>query len=100
MSRELRISKKQFNDLMKSLKSIESNLDLLVRLQKANLPKPKITTEEKKVLKLCDKKHTVSDMMKKIGKTETNVNKLLSLLRGKGVIRSVKKKDKLVYERI
>jgi len=85
---------------MKSLKSIESKLDVLVRLQRESMPKPKITTEEKKVLKLCDRKHTMSDIAKKTGKTETNVGYLLSQLRKKGAIRSVKLKGKLVYERI
>ena len=94
------MSKDQFRKLMKSLKSIETKLDILVRLQRASMPKPRITPEEKKILRLCDKKHTIKDMMKETGKTETNVNKLLSLLRKKGCIRSVRLKDKVVYERI
>ena len=94
------MTREQFNKLMKSLKSIESKLDVLVRLQRASMPKPKITTEEKKVLKLCDRKHILSDIAEKTGKTETNVGYLLTQLRKKGAIRSVKVKDKLVYERI
>lgn len=85
---------------MKSLKSIESKLDILVKLQKASMPKSKITPAEDQILKLCDKKHDIQDMMKQTGKTETNVNYLLSQLRKKVLIRSVKVKDKLVYERI
>lgn len=94
------MSKDQFKKLMNSLKRIETKLDILVRLQRASMPKPKITAAEKTILKLCDKKHTIDDMMKETGKTKTNVNKLLSQLRKKGCIRSLKLKDKLVYERI
>jgi len=94
------MSKEQFTKLMKSLKSMESKLDILIRLQRASMPKPEVTTEEKKILKLCDKKHIIEDIMKETGKTKTNVNFLLSQLRTKGLIRSVKLKDKLVYERI
>lgn len=94
------MSKDQFKKLMKSLKSINTKLDILIGLQRASMPKPKVTTEEKKILKLCDKKHTIEDMMQATGKTKTNVNFLLSQLRRKGLIRSVKSKDKLVYGRI
>jgi len=94
------MSKEQFKKLMKSLKSMESKLDILIRLQKASMPKPKITPAEKEILKLCDKKHTINDMMKETGKTETNVNRLLSVLRKKALIKSVSLKDKLVYEKI
>lgn len=94
------MSKEQFRKLMKSLKSIETKLDILVSLQRASMPKPKITREERKILKLCDKKHTIHDIVQKTGKTKTNVNFLLSQLRKKGVIKSVKLKDKLVYGRI
>ena len=100
MSKELVISKKQFKELMNSLKRIETKLGVLVRLQRASMPKPKVTPEEKKILKLCDKKHIIDDMMKETGKTKTNVNFLLSQLRKKGLIKSVRVKDKLVYERI
>lgn len=94
------MSKEQFKKLMRSLKSIESKLDVLVRLQKASMPKPKIGEEEKKIRKLCDRKHTIDDMMKETMKTRTNVQSILTNLRKKGLIRSVKLKDKLVYERI
>lgn len=92
--------KEQFRKLLKSLKSIETKLDILVRLQKASMPKPKITKEERKILRICDKKHTTVDIMKETGKTRTNVDTLLSQLRKKGLIMSVRLKDKVVYERI
>jgi small-conductance mechanosensitive channel len=93
-------TREQINKLLKSLKSIESKLDVLVRLQKASMPKPKIGEEEKKIRKLCDKKHTIDDMVEETKKTRTNVTSILTNLRKKGLIRSVKLKDKLVYERI
>jgi len=64
------------------------------------MPKPKITTEEKRILKLCDKKHTIDDMVQATGKTRTNVGFILTQLRKKGLIKSVKLKDKLVYGRV
>jgi len=94
------MNKDQFRKFMKSLKSIESKLDLLVRLQKASMPKPKITPAEKQILRLCDRQHTVDDIMKETKKTKTNVETLLSNLRKKALIKSVRLKDKVVYERI
>lgn len=94
------MDKAEFKELMQSLKSIERKLDILVKLLKASTPKPKITPEERKILKLCDKKHTINDIVKETGKTRNNVNKILSILRKKGVIKSIKTQDRLVYERI
>lgn len=93
-------TKEQTDKLIKSLKRIESKLDTMIRLKKATMPKPTVTTAEKEVLKLCDKKHTIQDIANKTGKTETNVNFLLSQLRKKVLIRSVKMDDKIVYKRV
>ena len=94
------MTKEQINKLIKSLKSIESKLDVLVAIQRASVPKPKTTPAEKVILKLCDKKHTVDDIIKESGKTRTNVESLLTQLRKKGQIMSVKVKGKRVYKRI
>ena len=94
------MNEKQFKELMNSLKSIEAKLNILVNLLKVSMPKPKITSEERKILRLCDKKHTIDDMMKETGKTRTNVRFILSQLRKKGLIISVRLKDKLVYGKI
>jgi len=94
------MSKEQFKKLIKSLKSMESKLDILIRLQRASMPRPKVTSEEKKILKLCDKKHTIDDMMEETKKTRNSIRIILTQLRKKALIRSVKMKDKLVYERI
>jgi len=87
-------------EMMRSLKNIEAKLDVLITLQKAIAPKPTIGKEEKKILKLCDRKHSVDDIMKVTGKKEGNVNVILSNLRKKALIRSVKSRGKTTYERI
>ena len=91
---------KQFKELMTVMKDIGEKIDLLIRITKATGPEIDITTEEKNVLKLCDKKHTIKDIAKKTQKTETNVKFFLSQLRGKGLIESAKQGDKLVYKKI
>jgi len=94
------MDKAQFKELMKSLKNIELKMDMLVKLLKVSAPKPKVTLEERKILRLCDKKHTIDDMMKETGKTRTNVRATLTHLRNKGLIESIKIEGKLVYRRI
>lgn len=94
------MDKAEFKELMQQLKSIERKLDVLVKLLKASMPKPKITPEERKILELCDKKHTINDIVKETGKTRNNVKVILTHLRNKGVIKTIKIKDKTVYQRI
>jgi len=91
---------KQFRELMKTLKNIEAKLNILINLLKASIPKPKVTPEERKVLKLCDKKHTIDEIVKETGKTKNNINVILTRLRHKGLIASVKLKNRVVYKRI
>jgi len=93
-------TEEQTDKLLKSLRRIESKLDVLVRLQKASMPKQKTTPTEKEILKLCDMKHTIQDIVKETGKNESNVNRLLSELRKKVLIKSVKMNRKLVYKRL
>jgi len=94
------MDEEQFEDLKKYLEEIDEKLATLIILQKRGLPKPNIGEEERKVLDLCDGKHTIDDMVKATGKTENNVKVILSHLRGKGLIRSVKTKNIIVYEEI
>ena len=92
---------KRFKELISLLKNIEGKLDILISLQRRVAPEPSVGKEEKKILKLCDKKHTIDDIMKKTGKKRSNVTVVLTKLRKKGLIISVKSKDKkIVYERI
>jgi DNA-binding NarL/FixJ family response regulator len=85
---------------MKSLKSVDDKLQILINVQKATMPKPVIGKEEQKVLKLCDRKHTVEEIAKETGKTENNVNVILSHLKDKILIKSTEIKGKTVYEKI
>jgi hypothetical protein len=94
------ITKKQFEELAKSVKNIESILNLLVNLQLSMLPKPKIGEEESKILKLCDKKHTIADMMAATNKKEGTINATLNHLKAKTMIQTVISDGKTVYERI
>jgi len=94
------MDKKQFDELVKSLDGIEEKLDILINLQKRGLPKPSVGREEKKIFQLCDRKHTVEDMVRETGKTKNNVNVILSRLRDKGLIRSTEVKNATVYEKI
>ena len=98
------ISKKRFEELLKSIKNIESKLEVLVTIQKtiqkASIPKPKIGKEQKKILKLCDKKHSMDDMVLKTNKKKGTIKATLNNLRNKGMIQSIKIDNKVVYERI
>jgi hypothetical protein len=94
------MSSKQYKEVISLLKSIEEELDTLVNFQRTLMPKPKLGKEERKVLKLCDRKNTIAEIATKTGKTSNNVNFILSQLRGKGTIRSVKIKNRTVYEKI
>ena len=94
------VTEKQFNKMIKSLKSIDCKLDILIKLQRANMPKPTVGKEEKKILKLCDRKHAIEDIMKETGKKRHNFEVVLANLRKKGLIRSVRKEGKTVYEMI
>ena len=94
------MDKKQFDELMKSLKGIEDRLEMIIRVQKVTMPKPSIGKEEKKVLKLCDKKHTIEEIAKETGKKENNVKVILTHLRNKLLVKSVEIKGRTVYERI
>ena len=78
----------QFNKLLKQLKNIETKLDLLVKFAKITAPPLKVTGEEKKILKLCNQKNSIDDIMKKTGKTRNTMKVTLAHLRSKGVITS------------
>jgi hypothetical protein len=94
------MDKEDTKQLIKSLNNIEKKLDTLISLQLRTLPKQEPTKEEKKVLVLCDKKHTVEEISKETGKTVTNVNFILSNLRDKFLIQSVKVEGRTVYEKL
>jgi DNA-binding MarR family transcriptional regulator len=93
------MDEKQFAELMDSLKGLESKLNVLINLQRAGLPKSKVSREERKILRLCDRKHTIDDIGKETGKTSGNVRKILTQLRKKGFIVSVRSEGKVVFRR-
>jgi hypothetical protein len=94
------LSDQQNKQIIKLLKSIDDKLDVLINIQKKSMPKQEIGQEEKKVLELCDRKHTIADIANETNKTENNVNFILSRLRDKVLIKSVQVNDNTVYERI
>jgi len=94
------VSNEQFEEMLKSVRSIESKLDIMVSLQRASAPMPKIGKEEKRILKLCDKKHTIADMIQETQKKEGTINSTLNHLKAKGLIQTAKIDNKTVYERI
>ncbi len=94
------LSKQELANLFKKLDDINDKLEILIILQKRTIPEPQLGIEEAKLLKLCDKKHTIDDIVRETGKTENNVKVTLSNLRSKGIIRSVESNDSIVYDKI
>lgn len=92
--------RERFRQLMDVLKSIEKKLDILIKVSRVSMPKPTIGPEEKKILLLCDRKHTIEDMVAETEKKSGNVRKILTQLRKKGLIVSLKSGGKTVFERI
>jgi len=87
----------QFKLLMNILKEINQKLSVLITLQKSSAKPPKLGTEENIVLKLCNGKNSVNDIMTATKKTRNNVKKTLSNLRKKGLIRTTTINKKTVY---
>jgi hypothetical protein len=94
------MDEKQFQELIKYVKRIDEKLDILTNFTRISAPKQEPTQEEKKILELCNLKNTVADMVKKTNKKNSNVQFLLSSLRSKGLIKSEKRDDKVVYSRL
>ncbi len=94
-------------ETVKLLRSIDNKLDTLITLTRLIAPKQNITKEEKKIIELCNRKNTVSDIVQKTEKKRNTIEVALSSLRGKGIIKSVTlsekdpstKKSKVVYVR-
>lgn len=93
-------NKKTDDAILKSLHNIEADFDTLFNFLKWRLPQLTVGEEEKKILQLCDRKHTIEEIAKETGKSENNVNFMLSDLRDKAFIRSVRIDSKVVYEKI
>lgn len=90
----------QFKNLINAIKRLENKLDILISLQKLSIKRPEVSGEEKTILKLCNGKHTIQDMVNKTNKTTNNVRVTLAHLKKKGLLKSTKIKNRLVYVRI
>lgn len=90
----------QFEDFINGIKRLEQKLDIMISLQKSSIKRPKVSGEEKTILKLCNGKHMIQDMVRTTNKTTNNVKVTLTHLKKKGLIKSVKIKNKLVYVRL
>ena len=93
------MDKNQFNELLNCLRGIDSKLNTLITLARLTAPKQEASDEEKKILQLCNMKNTVDDISKQTQKSKHNVEVILSKLRKKGIIKSVKMDGKVVYAR-
>lgn len=52
------------------------------------------------VLALCDHEHTAADIQKATGKSGGHVSKELSVLRSKGLVKTVRRGDRIVHIRV
>lgn len=87
--------------VLEALEQIIERLNILVELSvpPLNVEGLRLGKVEKQVLELCDLKNTREDMTNKLGKKITHIDKTLSGLRGKGLVRSLKIGDKTFYIR-
>jgi hypothetical protein len=85
-----------------TLESLCDRLDLVISLLMPaavrNSDQPKGLALD--ILKLCDYDHTTEDIRKAVNKTATHVLKELSLLRSKGMIRTVQRNGRQVHVRL
>ena len=94
------MEEKQFKQLMNILKNIDLKLSVLISLEKSSSKPPTLGKEEKEILKLCNGKNSVVDIMKATKKARANVESRLSRLRKKGMIKSTTLNKKIVYVKI
>jgi len=94
------MEKEQFNELLESTNNISKKLDILIALQKSVTPKKELSSEERKVLALCNGKNTIDIIAKKTEKTKDNVRATLSNLRSKGWVESTKINNKQVFSKV
>lgn len=90
----------QYKPLLKILKGIDQKLSILISLQKTSSKPTKLGSEANTILKLCNGKSSIDDIMKTTNKTKGNVKTTLSFLRKKGLIKTIKINKKTVYVKI
>lgn len=85
-----------------SLDDLRSRLDTLILL----LTKPvdqygdSVVGLQLDILRLCDYEHTTADIQRLVKKSASHVNKELSLLRSKGLVKSVSRDGRQVHIRL
>lgn len=94
------MEEKQFKALTKVLNSIDSKLSILINLQKSTIKTPDLGKEEKIILKLCNGKNTIENMVKVCNKTKNNIKVTMNHLKKKGMVKSAKINKKIVYVKI
>jgi len=90
----------QDKQILKVLKDIDSKLSILISLQKTIAKPANLGKAEKEILKLCNGKNTMKDIMEITSKKKNNVESTLSHLRKKGIIKSATMNKKTVYVKI
>ena len=90
----------QDKQVLKMLKDIDGKLAILISLQKTLSKPPKLGSEENAILKLCNGKNSIKEIMENTSKKKNNVKTTLSHLRKKGIIRSATMNKKTVYVKI
>lgn len=91
------MDKKQYEKLIHLLDGLGQKFDTLIALQKSVIPKKELSSEETKVLNLCNGKNTIEIIAQRTGKTKDNVRATLSNLRNKGLVKSNRINNKQVY---
>jgi hypothetical protein len=90
------------SDAQAALKAVCDRLDVIISLL---MPPVTRRTETPKglqldILRLCDFDHTTEDIRRTVNKSLKHVTKELSLLRSKGIIRTVRRDGRLVHFRL
>jgi len=87
---------------LEKLDEIVERLNILVDLSvpPLNIEGLKLGEVERQILELCDLKNTREDMASKLGKNLKHIDKTLTGLRNKGLIRSLKIAGKTCYIRL
>ncbi|MCV0400165.1 MAG: hypothetical protein K5785_09270 [Nitrosarchaeum sp.] len=91
---------KKIDQMLKTLKDIDGKLSILISLQKTLSKPPKLGSEEKAILKLCNGKNSITEIMEITSKKRNNVESTLSHLRKKGIIKSAIMNRRTVYVKI
>ena len=84
-----------------TLQDIKDRLDVVISMMLRSMSTYGDTTKglQTEILKLCDYEHTTADIQRLVKKSASHVNKELSLLRSKGLVKSVSRDGRHVHVR-